>query len=366
MHFMKMISIWLLITASVYGQSLSPTKGAKLSGEKWFDWNGSDWIIRQFDDYLLDSLGSDTLMYRNTYNSSGVMTGTTTFNRTDYSGYYTLSWYYSFYWDKGGYQSYSYTYAYTSDDVLFNYTYKDVSAGPWGSSQTTQSTDYINGKLSCITDTYTDNFSIFFYEEQTLFTYDEYGRILLEVMRIKYSDWIDKERTVWTYDGSTGTGINEIYKNTVWIFQNKKTRTLNASYKPSFENRNIWSWGYWINSQTDDLYYNANNKIYDTQTKIYNSTTGIYDNYKRHYIYYEIFADPLSPPINFVSSFAEGSVTLSWDAVSGATGYNIYSSIDPYGTFTIDATGTFTDTQWTAPASDMKKFYQVTAVNGGK
>jgi len=205
----------------------------------------------------------------------------------------------------------------------------------------------------------------FNYQYRTTFEYDQFDRITSELKQVTYdqSNWTDKERTLWTYDGSTGTGINEIYKNTVWIFQNKKTRTLNASYDPSFENRNVWSWGYWINSQTDNLYYNANGDLYDTQTKIYDSVSDSYINYKRHYIYFETFTEPLTAPVNFTSSFSDANITLTWDPVSGATGYKIYSSDDPYGTFSIDSTGTLIGTQWTAPVSDTKKFYKVTATN---
>ncbi len=67
-------------------------------------------------------------------------------------------------------------------------------------------------------------------------------------------------------------------------------------------------------------------------------------------------------PQNIVISIADGNVTITWDAVTEATSYKVYSSDDPETGFAEDTTGTFTDESWTAPASDAKKFYKVTAV----
>ncbi len=56
-------------------------------------------------------------------------------------------------------------------------------------------------------------------------------------------------------------------------------------------------------------------------------------------------------------------ITVSWNAVIGATSYKIYYSTDPYTGFTEDTSGSFNGTSWTAPLSVDKHFYYVVAVN---
>jgi hypothetical protein len=74
---------------------------------------------------------------------------------------------------------------------------------------------------------------------------------------------------------------------------------------------------------------------------------------------------PLAP-FGVTMSFNSGNLTLSWNAVEGATGYAVYSSADPYGSFSIDETGTFNGEEWTAPLPAAKMFYYVTALNNSK
>ncbi len=69
----------------------------------------------------------------------------------------------------------------------------------------------------------------------------------------------------------------------------------------------------------------------------------------------------LAAPDNVVITRDGGNVDISWDTVSGATHYNIYSDTDPYGTFgTLEASPA--DTTWseTIPVGT-KKFYKITA-----
>ncbi|MBU4486063.1 MAG: hypothetical protein KKD38_03970 [Candidatus Delongbacteria bacterium] len=53
---------------------------------------------------------------------------------------------------------------------------------------------------------------------------------------------------------------------------------------------------------------------------------------------------------------------LSWAQVKSAVEYKVYSSTDPYGTFEIDESGSFDGTEWTAPLTEQRKFFYVTAV----
>ncbi|MDD3150731.1 MAG: S8 family serine peptidase [Candidatus Gastranaerophilales bacterium] len=71
---------------------------------------------------------------------------------------------------------------------------------------------------------------------------------------------------------------------------------------------------------------------------------------------------PLSAPINVTTTPGATDITVSWDAVSGATSYDVYSSTDPYGTFTF-VTNVATTSYLYTPASETKLFWYVVAKN---
>jgi hypothetical protein len=68
-------------------------------------------------------------------------------------------------------------------------------------------------------------------------------------------------------------------------------------------------------------------------------------------------------PTNIDISVTGSTLTISWDSVFGATSYKVYSSSDPYGTFSEDTTGAFFYEGWTAPIGTSMKYYYVKAVN---
>lgn len=71
---------------------------------------------------------------------------------------------------------------------------------------------------------------------------------------------------------------------------------------------------------------------------------------------------PLSVQIQIVS----GNVQLSWNAVTGATSYKVYSSDDPYesGDWYDETPAGIIETNWIeAVGTNEKKFYYVTAIN---
>jgi hypothetical protein len=76
----------------------------------------------------------------------------------------------------------------------------------------------------------------------------------------------------------------------------------------------------------------------------------------------------LAAPVNvIISQPTSTTISITWDLVTGATGYKIYSSLDPYGTFTEDTLGTFTESRkWEKALDGNKYFYYVTAVNATK
>ena len=69
----------------------------------------------------------------------------------------------------------------------------------------------------------------------------------------------------------------------------------------------------------------------------------------------------LDPPQNVTVEIIGTDVHLSWDAVTGANSYKVYSSDDPYSGFVEDTSGSFAGESWSAPIGDIKKFYYVIA-----
>jgi len=68
------------------------------------------------------------------------------------------------------------------------------------------------------------------------------------------------------------------------------------------------------------------------------------------------------PPDNVLISVVNDSVHISWDTVSGATSYKVYSSDDAYTGFTEDTSGTFDGISWSASLTLNKKYFYIKAV----
>jgi hypothetical protein len=76
-----------------------------------------------------------------------------------------------------------------------------------------------------------------------------------------------------------------------------------------------------------------------------------------------INTDPPIAPENVVIIIDSDSVYISWDVVSGASSYKVYSSDNPYIDFTEDISGSFEGESWSTLIGEVKKFYYVIAVN---
>ena len=75
---------------------------------------------------------------------------------------------------------------------------------------------------------------------------------------------------------------------------------------------------------------------------------------------------PIIPevPANIVTSISGTDLVVDWDVSADATGYDVYSSDDPYGTFTfVTSVGT---NQYTVAADQAKLFYYIVATNATK
>ena len=137
---------------------------------------------------------------------------------------------------------------------------------------------------------------------------------------------------------------NDIYGNGRYNLYNG-TADLSAAY--------IY-WGSVIESEIDLTIYEASN----------DSTLGVVDYCpyldSSHSTQYGANIDA---PQNVQISISAGNVNISWDAVSNATSYKIYSSDDPYknnADWSLEAE--VTSTNWSETATGNRKFYVVKAV----
>jgi hypothetical protein len=105
-------------------------------------------------------------------------------------------------------------------------------------------------------------------------------------------------------------------------------------------------------------------EFWDFSTPVWICQSGVNDGYP--YLFWQSFQTELNAPANVLLTIVGSDVKITWDPVSGATGYAVYSSADPYGTFAIDESGSFNNEEWTAPVPAGKMFYYVTAANSSK
>ena len=372
---MNKLLIFLLIT-SFTPNLFSSSEDIKITGEKWYNWNGSEWVLTKWENYERDSVGNIEQKIDYYYNTDGNVTSTKTWACTYTDTSYALKYYkYISSYDGWGSTTLTYTYdlkgritAYSDDHNWFDH-------GGGGYEYHTFTYTYNNNKLVVYNKSLERMYSAPIYERINYF-YDEYGRMESELKQTKIydGDWIDAERTLWTYDGDVGTGVTEEFRNTVWIFSKNKIRNLNDSNQPVTEERQPWSWGKFINDEKKYFFYDESptkeaslpyQYLVDTQIYSYDDSTETYIRNHRHYIYYDDFTS-LIAPTNIYSSIINDQIKLIWGAVSGAEGYYVYSSADPNGTFKIDTTGTFEGTQWTAPITEKRKFYKVTSMKEDK
>ena len=72
-------------------------------------------------------------------------------------------------------------------------------------------------------------------------------------------------------------------------------------------------------------------------------------------------------PLNVTTEIIGTDIRISWDAVPGATSYKVFTSDDPYGSFTdISGSGIFDGTSWSIEYAESRKFYYVIAVTSAK
>ncbi|NOR46364.1 MAG: hypothetical protein GQ534_12335, partial [Candidatus Delongbacteria bacterium] len=114
-------------------------------------------------------------------------------------------------------------------------------------------------------------------------------------------------------------------------------------------------------SITEDTMYN-----YSVVAYYEDSETGAWDVSSMLDCSVDIFVSSLTTPANVSITENATNVTITWDTVAGASSYKVYSSVDPYGTFTEDTTGSFNGEEWVAPMTVNKLFYYVVATDVSK
>ena len=149
--------------------------------------------------------------------------------------------------------------------------------------------------------------------------------------------------------GSDLSQWNDIYNN--------NGGSANRSFRNSTSNNDV-KYIYW--GTTNEAEINA--LIYDDAD---NSSLGVVDytpwTNASHDTEYP--QTGLATPQNVSIAIVGTQVQITWDAVTGATSYKVYSSDNPDSGFTEDNSGTFSGECWTAPISTSKRFYYVKAAN---
>ncbi len=74
------------------------------------------------------------------------------------------------------------------------------------------------------------------------------------------------------------------------------------------------------------------------------------------------FFSILESPENVDILIDEINIHLTWDEVTGAISYKVYSSDHPDAVFTEDTSGSFDGSSWIAPIPNSKKFYYIKAI----
>ncbi|MCU0612722.1 MAG: right-handed parallel beta-helix repeat-containing protein, partial [Candidatus Eisenbacteria bacterium] len=73
----------------------------------------------------------------------------------------------------------------------------------------------------------------------------------------------------------------------------------------------------------------------------------------------------VAPVITSITE-AAGTVQLTWNVVPGAVSYRVVSSVKPWASYSVDLTGSFAGTTWSAPLNGDIRFYRVNAVAGSE
>ncbi|MBC8384861.1 MAG: right-handed parallel beta-helix repeat-containing protein, partial [Candidatus Cloacimonetes bacterium] len=142
--------------------------------------------------------------------------------------------------------------------------------------------------------------------------------------------------------GSSLTEWNNIYGNGTYDFRNGDN-DISVEYV---------YWGTEVYSEIEDQIYDRNDSGSLGLVDYVPYTNAVHDTE---------FQGAIDPPQNLTISADADSVYLSWDAVEGASSYNIYASLEPYPADWGTPVDSVSATSWSRSITEVKEFYQVTA-----
>ena len=117
-------------------------------------------------------------------------------------------------------------------------------------------------------------------------------------------------------------------------------------------------------SRTENLYLeNMESGLFTNLAESNLTFTTETADYKDFTLYWGDWQPSLNIPENVTISIENNNIHLSWESVSHATGYKVYSAAEPDEVFEEDHSGYFEETNWYAPLEEVKKFYYVMATN---
>jgi hypothetical protein len=166
---------------------------------------------------------------------------------------------------------------------------------------------------------------------------------------------------------------NEIINNTSYGFY------LSGSCAPTFGDA-IAEWNDIYGNGTYD-FYNGNNDIYAYYVYWGTSDPGVIsshiwddiDNADLGVVYFTHWLSQdhgseytLWAPVITNITHAAGTVQITWNPVPGALSYRMNSSVKPWASYSVDGTGAFAGTTWSAPLNGDIRFYRVNAVAGSE
>lgn len=91
MKYLQIFIVFILISIPLPAQINSATKGLKITGERWYDWNGASWVQNHWKNCERDSIGTINHVI-DYYYDSGIVTSSTTWNCTYSDTSYTLKY----------------------------------------------------------------------------------------------------------------------------------------------------------------------------------------------------------------------------------------------------------------------------------
>jgi len=159
--------------------------------------------------------------------------------------------------------------------------------------------------------------------------------------------------------------INNTYTKIAFLMISISLFTINLlSQNPSSTNYTLQQWGFATGNDTADKPESTNYILSGSSIGIISGDDTNSTNYKMIPGYYlGLITGDIIPPENVIISVMGGNVNLTWDAVTGASSYTVYSSDDPNLDVSLwdeEQTG-ISVTNWSEAISEAKKFYYITA-----